>query len=249
MTEEKPRKKKRRRKKRYLLRLIIIVLAGAGLFFFATSDFFAVEEINVADNAYYTTEQIIQLAGAERGVNLFKADIKGMKEKLLADPYIKGASVTRELRDKLNISVTERQEEAAAPLGEGYIIIDRDGMVLRHTETAPALPLMVGLNLLSAEPGNPLQAEQNALLKGSLELIEAMKAEDLYFKKVEVSDFLVRAYIYDNLFCQGEPKTILENMDGLQDVLYDLYTKGIERGTIYVGNDGYFSYDPSAEPE
>ncbi|MDO4551910.1 MAG: FtsQ-type POTRA domain-containing protein [Bacillota bacterium] len=231
------------------MRFILIVLIGVGLYFFLTSDFFAVEEIIVEDSSYYTAGQIIELAGAERGVNLFEADVKGMKARLLADPYIKSASVNRQLLDKLILSVEEREEKAAAPFGTGYVVIDENGMALRLTESAPALPLLEGMTISAAEPGEPLQTEENARLKGTLSLLEAMEEEDLYFKKVEVSNLLVRAYIYDNLFCVGEPEIILENMDGLQEVLYDLYIQGIERGTIYVGSDGYFSYSPSVDAE
>jgi hypothetical protein len=36
-------------------------------------------------------------------------------------------------------------------------------------------------------------------------------------------------------------------MDDLEDVLYDLYVQGIERGVIKVGGNGYYSFSALVE--
>ncbi len=241
------RKKKKRRKKHYLLRLILLILIIAGIIYFLRSDFFLIEFIRVENNSYYTAEQVTDLAGAERGVNLFSAKTGAMKSALLADPYIYSASVDRKLPDTLVISVSERKEAAAVLDAGSYIIVDASGMVLRRTESEPALPLLEGLTTIAAEPGKALQVEQNSLLKGSLELIAAVENSDLFFKRVLLSGISARAYLYDSLYCEGDPSVILENLEGLKNVLYDLYSKEIRHGVVYVGKDGYFSYSPEVK--
>lgn len=247
--EAKPRKKKKRRKKHYFLRFLIFAALCVGLYYFANSEFFDVQKIAVENNSYYTNEQVIQLAEAKVGENLFKVKTRGMKEKLLADAYIKGVNIKKKLPGTIVISVEERKEAAAIPYGEKYVLIDIDGMVLRKTDTAPELTILEGLTIKSIEPGTPLEVEEAYVLTDTLGMLQTMEETDMFFKKIDISRVMIKAYIYDYLLCQGTPENILASMKSgdLQAVLYDLYTKNTERGVISVGNDNYISFSPAIE--
>lgn len=244
---EKVRKKKKRKKKRYLLKFFILVIFVTGMYFFFTSNLFDIQKITVENNKYYTAEQVISLAGAKTGENLFEASLSQMKEKLLADPYIKNVKLKRRLPSEVVMIVEERREDAAVPYGSRYIIIDKEGMVLRKTDTEPALTLLLGMTIENMEPGTPLKVEQNAALTDTLKLLAEVKKHELFFKKIDITNILVKAYIYDQLVCEGTPEDIMNNMGSLQEVLYDLYAKGIERGVIKMGSDDYFSFSPVVE--
>ncbi|NLP29759.1 MAG: FtsQ-type POTRA domain-containing protein [Clostridiales bacterium] len=247
MKTEQLRKKKKRRKKRYLLKFFILVLLVIAAYQFLNSSIFDITKLTVENNNHYTKQQIISIANAKTGENIFKISTVELRDKLLNDPYIKSAKISRKLPDQVVLTVEERKEEAAVIYGNSYILIDLDGMVLRRTDAEPPLPLLVGMTLTSIEPGTPLEVEENATLTDSLKLLKQMGNHDIYFKKIEVSPVIIKAYIYDNLTCQGTPESIIENMDYLQEVLYDLYVQGIERGVIKVGTDGYFSFNPLVE--
>lgn len=244
---EKVRKKKKRKKKHYLLRFIVLVAFFTGMYFFFTSSLFDIQKVSVENNSHYTQEQIISLAGAKTGENLFEASLSAMKEKLLADPYIKNVKLKRRLPAEVVIIVEERREDAAVPYGGKFIIIDNEGMVLRQADQEPALTLLLGMTIKNMKPGTPLEVEDNTSLTDTLKLLEDVKKHELYFKKVDISKVVIKAYIYDQLVCEGTPDDIRNNMDSLQDVLYDLYTKGIERGVIKMGSDKYFSFSPLVE--
>jgi len=244
---ERVRKKKKRKKKHYLLRFIVLVAFFTGMYFFFTSSLFDIQKITVENNSHYTQEQIISLAGAKTGENLFEASLSAMKEKLLADPYIKNVKLKRRLPAEVVIIVEERKEDAAVPYGNQYIIIDNEGMVLRQADQEPALTLLLGMTIKNRKPGTPLEVEDNTSLTDTLKLLEDVKKHELFFKKVDVSKVVVKAYIYDQLVCEGTPDDIRSNLDSLQEVLYDLYTKGIERGVIKMGSDKYFSFSPLVE--
>lgn len=244
---EKVRKKKKRKKKHYLLRFIVLIAFFTGMYFFFTSSLFDIQKITVENNSHYTQEQIISLAGAKTGENLFEASLSAMKEKLLADPYIKNVKLKRRLPAEVVIIVEERKEDAAVPYGGKYIVIDNDGMVLRQADQEPALTLLLGMTIKNMKPGTPLEVEDNTSLTDTLKLLEDVKKHELYFKRVDVSKVVIKAYIYDQLICEGTPDDIRNNMDSLQEVLYDLYTKGIERGVIKMGSDKYFSFSPLVE--
>lgn len=248
MTEkEKVRKKKKRKKKHYLLKFFILVAVAVGMYFFFTSSLFDIQKVTVENNKHYTAEQIISLAGAKTGENLFGASLSKMKEKLLADPYVQNVNLKRKLPDEIVINVEERKEYAAIPFGNSFVIIDDKGLVLRKSAEEPALTLLVGMTIKKMKPGTPLEVDDNTSLTDTLKLLQEVKKHELYFKKIDISKLLVKAYIYDQMICEGTPEDIINNLDSLQEVLYDLYTKGIERGVIKLGSDGYFSYSPLVE--
>jgi cell division protein FtsQ len=103
------------------------------------------------------------------------------------------------------------------------------------------------MKVKNMEPGTPLEVEDNTSLTDTLKLLEEVKEHEVYFKKVDISQIVIKAYIYDQLICEGTPDDIRNNLDSLQEVLYDLYTKGIERGMIKMGSDKYFSFSPLVE--
>ncbi len=243
----KVRKKKKRKKKNYLLRLILLICIGVCLYFFFTSSLFDINEIAVENNDYYTPEQIISIAGAITGGNTFAERTGAMKDKLLEDPYIKNASVSRKLPDGLVITVQERKEAAYVVYRSEYVIIDSDGIVLRKAKVEPKLTVMEGMTVKKIETGEPLEAEENAMLTGTLSLLKQMEEQELYFKRITFSSVVIKAYIYDSLICEATPENLSAGMPQLKEVITDLYSKGIERGVIKMGSDGYFAFSPLPE--
>ncbi len=244
--DKKPRKRKKRKKKNYLLRFLILLAVAGGLYYFSTTPFFDVTAVQVKNNSYYTGEQIIEMAGAKVGGNLFRTDTVIMKEKLLKDPYIRNVSVNRSLPGTINITVEERKEASVIPYGKKFIILDENGLVLRHSDLEPKLPLLLGMTIKEMTPGKALTVEENAVLTDTLFMLKSMEENDMYFKKIDISNVIIKAYIYDSLICEGTPDNILKSMENgnLQMVLKDLFENGIERGVIRVGSDNYCSFSP-----
>jgi len=243
------KKKKKRRKKNYLLRLIVLIAAVAGLYFLLSSSLFDVQKIKVESNHYYTKEQIISKAEAKTGQNIFAIKTEKMKTLLLEDPYMKNVRIKRSLPGTIIIYIEERKEVAAVLYASTFIIIDGDGLVLRKSDTDPKLTLLAGMTIKSMEAGKLLEIEETSALAETLKILETMEKAELYFKKIDISNPVIKAYIYDQLICQGTSENILESMasEGLKRVLIGLYTNGIERGIINIGSDNYFSFNPKVE--
>jgi cell division protein FtsQ len=247
-TKEKVKKKKKRRKKKhYLLRLILFIGFCVASYFFLTSSLFDIQGITVENSAYYTSEQIISIAGAKTGGNIFAEGTGNMKKKLLLDPYIKNAAVSRNLPAEIKITVEERKECAYIAYRSDFIIIDNDGIVLRQASVEPKLTVLTGLTVKRIDPGKPLEAEENAILTATLTLLKKMDEQELFFKKIIISNVVIKAYIYDTLICEATPESLTSNLPQLKEVIYDLYKKGIKRGVIKMGSDGYFAFSPLPE--
>nr|WP_315022634.1 FtsQ-type POTRA domain-containing protein [uncultured Aminipila sp.] len=246
---DKPRKKKKRKKKNYLLRLLVIIAVGAGLYFLITSELFDIDSVKIENNNYYTVEQVKDKAGIKVGENIFKLKKNHIKNKLLKDPYFENVTIKRKLPSTIVINVTERTEQAAVPYKGTYIIIDPNGLVLRKADTEPKITIIEGLTLKKAKAGKPLEVEENSILTDTLGMLGSMKDSDLFFKKIDISNVVIKAHIYDQLICEGTPENLAESIKNgnLEKTLYEMYSKGIERGIIKIGSDNYCSFDPNVE--
>ena len=47
-----------------------------------------------------------------------------------------------------------------------------------------------------------------------------------------------------NAYCEGTPENLINGIENVEQVVFDLYNRGIERGVIKVGSDNYYSFSP-----
>ena len=87
------------------------------------------------------------------------------------------------------------------------------------------------------------------MLSDTLEILRKMNESEVYFKSIDLSGVMIKAYIYDNLIWWGTPEAVAQNLEngGLQQVLYDLYSQGVERGTITVNSDGTCAFNAAID--
>jgi len=247
-TENKPKKKKKRKKKNYLLRFSIFVLVVVSVIFIMHTSLFLVKEIEVVGNKFYTPAQVIEMSGLSTGKNLFfETKTKTARDALLETPYIKIAKIKRVIPGTIRIELTERIEYAAVPYEEGYILIDDEGLVLSTTDKDPTIPLLEGMEDMTFEIGKPLKVTQAYLLTDTLQLLHEVEDTDLYFARVYLSKVLVRGYINDHYYCEGKPSEIMNNIENIRNMMADQYSKGINKGVIRVGSNGYLSFSPKIE--
>jgi cell division protein FtsQ len=245
------KKKRKRRKKHFFLNFILVLLLLGGIGWFLSSDFFAIDKISVLHNNNYTKDEIVKMSKIKTGENIFafffqKGKISATLE---GDSYIDSVKVSIKLPGTVLLDVNERAEVAAVPLDNKYILIDNQGYVLRTTDKEPKLTLLVGLTITGMKEGKPLEVEQKSLFDETLTMLKTIESNDLFFKRIDISEVIIKAYIYDKLICKGTPENILNSMNtgNLQIILYDLYKKGISRGTINVGADKVCSFSPRVE--
>ena len=246
--------KEEREAKRHIRRfrgftVLIIILAMAGTVIYGLkSPHFNVEKYEVEGNAYYTDEEIINMGDCDTGVNIFTGfKPSDIREQLMKDPYMERIRITRKLPSTVVIRVTERKQTAAVVYGERFVVIDDEGIVLRMTSVDPKVTIIRGLSITKMTLGEPLEVEETNLYRQSMSIVYAMLANDMYFRAIEISDSGVNAYVLDNLVVKGLADNItdaLKNKD-IQLVVQNLFSQGIERGTIKVTGENYVSFDPA----
>jgi len=239
------KKKKKRKKKNHLLRLIIVVLVAVAMYFFLSSSIFDIEDIRVENNALLSDQEIISASGIEVGQNIFSVRAKGDIKK---NPYVSDVDLDRDLPGRITIVVTEIHPAAAVEYRAGYILLDEVGDYVDVNDSSMYATVITGVEVENFKRGRAPEFKDPAAFREALTLINGFNNADMYLKRVEVMPTLtLKGYISDNLMCSGTSTAILSNIDNLKYILYDLDQKGIKRGIIRIGDDGYTSFSPVTE--
>ena len=115
-------------------------------------------------------------------------------------PYIKGATIKRELPDTLVIEIESTKGIACVENNKSYIILDSQGKVLEKTaELKESLPVIKNVSVKAADEGSVIElknAKRNEALPQLLSAIEAAELDSLTELDLKnVNDIKIK---YDN---------------------------------------------------
>ena len=209
-------------------------------------DYFTVNGIAVVGNQEISDEKIIELSELETGMNLFDVHPWFAERRIKKNLYVESVDVDRKLPDKVEIHVTERSGKAQFAMGKKFVVTDNEGMVLEIADEEREVTLVEGVTVEEAEPKENVKVKESATYEKVMQMIEATEQNDLYFKKISIEDGYVNAYVYDKLVCKGRYDNMMQAIksDALKAVIYDLYQKDVESGTVNVGSNNYCSFTP-----
>src|SRR5712671_2559379 len=110
------------------------------------------DDIEVTGMQNVTKAQIMEVAGADIGRNIFFIPLAQQKAQLEQIPWVESASVMRFVPNRLKVEIHERTPVAFARVGPRMALIDRGGTLM---ELSPkhkfSFPVILGMN-----PGEPL---------------------------------------------------------------------------------------------
>ncbi len=66
-------------------------------------------------------------------------------------------------------------------MGDKYVVIDKEGTVLRKSEVDPKVTLLTGLTISKLNVGETVGAEETSTLETTLKMLSSMKEGDIYF--------------------------------------------------------------------
>ncbi|MBV9948925.1 MAG: FtsQ-type POTRA domain-containing protein [Myxococcales bacterium] len=129
----------------------VIALASAALAWGArryvtTSRRFALTRVDVRGSERRTPAALAEETGLALGANVFSLDLDGARARLLADPWIAAADLSRRLPGTVLVRVTERRAAALVALGETFLAT-AEGEPFKKLELGDPvdLPLVTGL--------------------------------------------------------------------------------------------------------
>jgi cell division protein FtsQ len=108
---------------------------------------FALQQFSVVGLERRTEAEITELSGVKIGANIFSVDIETLRRRLLQDPWIAEANVSRRLPSTMSIEIKERKAAALVALGETFLAA-RDGSIIKRLDQGDPvdLPLVTGLD-------------------------------------------------------------------------------------------------------
>jgi cell division protein FtsQ len=150
-----------------LLVILFILAVGCGLAAHNWKGDLRIARVSIEGNKIVTEASILSMAAIPKGARLYGVDIRSARQRVLQNPFIRSATVTREAPDGIVISVVERMPIAALALGK-TLAIDSEGVVLPSVMMTGVfdLPVLTGdLPVAECNPGHRIQsrAVQEAL--------------------------------------------------------------------------------------
>lgn len=242
MTETREDRIRRRkiRRARALTAFFVVVIIGAAIFYCLTGEYFNVDNFKINGNSYYSADEVLTLGNAKKGGNIFiGTKYKEIKERLLRDTYIKKVVFEKELPSTVIINITERKQLGIIDYGSYYLIIDEEGTYLRKTDIMPEITTIRGFTLNDLTLGSQIGVEEEVQFKSALRVLKAMNDYDMFFYAIEPCEGDIKAYVLENLICQGTAENIESVLEtnALQGAVAKLLSEGIERGTLKITNN------------
>jgi cell division protein FtsQ len=125
-----------------------VAVAASAHRYALTSPRFAVKELSIQGAKRLSAEQVRDQGGIGVGSNIFALDTRAVEARLLQNPWISTAKVTRRLPSELSVELTERQPRAVALLGSQTYLVSKDGEPFKQLEAKDPvdLPVITGLH-------------------------------------------------------------------------------------------------------
>jgi len=200
---------------------------------------FQLDETVVKGCKKIDSQEVIELAGIVPSMNVLSANLKKMARRIETNPWVKDASVGRELPNRLVVEVREREAVALMRDDVDIYIVDRDGEVFKSFDMTDHvdLPVLVGF----WEKGKV----KESLLKEAVELSRCLKRGGRFPAVEDVSeiqgDEIFGLSINTNnrmLLCLGFDEYD-RKIDQLQKILPDLATRVREGSFLRVDLQDY----------
>jgi cell division septal protein FtsQ len=151
-----------------------------------------VDRILVRGNERLSQGEVLAVLSGLRGESLVWTDLDGWRQRLLASPWVRDATLRRSLPSTVEVVVWERQPIAISRVKDDMYLVDERGAII--DQYGPQyedldLPIVDGLAVSGAAPGGP--ATDGARAELAARVINALKAKpDIAqrLSQVDVSD-------------------------------------------------------------
>ncbi|MBC2715800.1 MAG: FtsQ-type POTRA domain-containing protein [Desulfobacteraceae bacterium] len=109
-------------------------------------DYFKAETITVEGGQRMTPDQILKTADIEEGVNLVSLNLKTVRKRLLAHPWIAEADIRRIFPGRVAIRIREQEPLAVLDFGKQFLI-NSDGVIFKEAQASEinGMPVMTGI--------------------------------------------------------------------------------------------------------
>jgi cell division protein FtsQ len=167
--------------------LLYVAYRGAGVV--AHARMLQIDRIVVRGNERLSRGEVLAVLSGLRGENLVWADLDRWRQRLLASPWVREASLRRSLPSTVEVVVLERQPVGIGRInGDMYLVDDRGVVIDQYAPQYADLDLPI-IDGLSTSPGDSLTDQGRAGL--AVRVLAALKAKPDIARRlsqIDVSD-------------------------------------------------------------
>jgi len=158
----------RRPKPQVLPILAVFMLLGVVTFLYSPA--FDVREVTVKGNAYFSEQEVIELARVPESRNMLLIRSEGIIERILMAPRMESAEIRKRYPSRMEITVKERTTVAYLPYGGFFIDLDAEARAIGVSEaiTDPNVPIITGIAPTFVLLGGPVEPAAKARLASML---------------------------------------------------------------------------------
>lgn len=227
--------------------VLIVGIGGAGVYgarsYVHKSPRFAVTEIVTSGGKRRSSEDLAAIAGLAKGQNVFSADLEKARTRLVADPWIKEASLGRQLPGTLVLRVVEREAAGILATGDGTYLVTREGEVIKTLEDGDPtdLPVVTGVTLAQVADDHEGAAR---VVRGALDLAADLERSPIGPRSpveevhVEKTGDLTAVIGKSGVRLAMGAAPYRRKIEQATRVLAELDRRGAKPGTIMLDNDG-----------
>ena len=124
--------------------VVAVVLGLLGWVVFGTS-VLGVRDVRVTGSEIASPDQVRVVAAVVHGSPLARVDVGAVARRVRTLPSVADVAVVRAWPDTLVIAITERVALATVAAGDGFAILDAEGVVFRTAEERPADLILIRL--------------------------------------------------------------------------------------------------------
>lgn len=135
--------------------------------FLTQCNYFNADIISIQGARRLSETQIIRQAQIYKGINILSVHLETIRRRLIANPWIADAEVSRELPNRIHVQITEHQALAVLNLGRNFLINTEGEIFKEKTSSDPDnLPVISGLEFSDISlPGKPLGTAFESVLE------------------------------------------------------------------------------------
>lgn len=168
-------------------KLYIGIIIGMILILFFMMPVFYINHVQVKNNHFYTTEEIIETADVEKK-HFFDLSFSQVKEQLLALPYIKEVKIRYIFPGKLEIDIVEKSPFTYVEFSGNYICLNENAQVIEQSpKKYHNIPVIQGLKFDSFKTGEVLPIQNDEQWFCATEIIRYLQKHE-YVEEVSKID-------------------------------------------------------------
>lgn len=149
---------------------LLVMALGAGLYF-SVPEVTRVNKVTVRGMTNTTEKEIVEALMLTQDINLVNADIPAMESRILANPKVAAARISRAFPDQLVVDLSERKAVACVlvneEIGTRSIVLDEEGVAFAYRDSIAVenrLPVLSGIQFTNFAPGQRLPEYLRPLL-------------------------------------------------------------------------------------